>query len=169
MIVDGLRDCLSDKHFTDIGVSELCGRAEVSRSTFYRLFDTTTDVLQYLVDSLVKEASDRILAKGTKEGAEYIRFYLDFIEKNIPLFETILMSGRIDILSRALTDHATVLIPADLLGNFSTSELDYLKAFSSSAAVSLYRVNIQHGKTESAKDLWEVFKKVLKMLYENIM
>ncbi|MCR4825171.1 MAG: TetR/AcrR family transcriptional regulator [Bacteroidales bacterium] len=168
MIVDGLRDCLSDKSFPDIGISEICSHAEVSRSTFYRLFDTPVDVLQYLVDTLVQEASERIASDRTDSGAEYIRFYLDFIDANLPLVETIILSGRIDILSRALNEHSSTLIPSELMDSFSENELDYLRAFSSSAAVSLYRVNLQHGRAESSKELWEIFKKLIKLLYENI-
>lgn len=168
MIVDGVSDCLSDKKFTDIGISELCEKAGVSRSTFYRLFDTPVDVLQFLVDSLVKQAADKIVSEGAASGAEYIRFYLDFIDKNILLVETIIQSGRIDILSRALNEHAATLIPVEMIENFSERERDYLRAFISSVAVALYRVNIQHGRAESPKDLLEIFKKLLKLLYENV-
>ncbi|MCR4859074.1 MAG: TetR/AcrR family transcriptional regulator [Bacteroidales bacterium] len=167
MIVDGLTECLADKKFPEIGISELCARAQVSRSTFYRLFDTTVDVLQFLVDSLVKEASEKIIAEEVSSGADYIRLYLDFIDKNFALVETVIRSDRMDILSRALNEHASVLLPARLLDNFPENERDYLKAFSSSAIVSLYRVNLQHGRTESTKELLEIFRKLLRILYED--
>jgi len=169
MIENGLRDCLHDKDFPSIGVSELCEKAEVSRSTFYRLFDTPVDVLQYLVDSLVQEASEKVAAEGIRGGGEYIQFYLEFVEKNIPLLETIIVSGRMDILSRALTDHSTTLVPAELLEQFSENELDYLRAVLSASAVALYRVSLEHGGTESPKEMREIFAKLLKLLYENLM
>lgn len=168
MIVDGLRDCLYDRKFSEIGIRELCDKAEVSRSTFYRLFDNTVDVLQFLVDSLVKEASEEMAGENLN-GPQYVDFYMDFIEKNGPLLETVLLSGRMDILSRALNEHSAALIPAELLKTFPENELDYLRAVMSSAAVALFRVNIQHGRAESPKELRDIFKKLLKLLYDNVM
>ena len=45
MIIEGLNQCLAEKEFAKITVSDIQRKTGVSRATFYRLFDDTSDVL----------------------------------------------------------------------------------------------------------------------------
>ena len=54
-VIDGLENCLERKKLSDISVSEVCRLSGVGRATFYRLFDTPIDVLQYHSDLLRRQ------------------------------------------------------------------------------------------------------------------
>ena len=43
------------KPFNDITISDLHKRYLMSRTTFYRWFDNTVDVLDYMVDQMAKD------------------------------------------------------------------------------------------------------------------
>ena len=52
---DALIICMRTKSFSDVTISDLSRVSNVSRVTFYRYFSNTTDVLEYLCDSLFEE------------------------------------------------------------------------------------------------------------------
>lgn len=46
-ICDALLECAQHKPFSEITVTDLYREHRISRTTFYRLFDNTVDVLEY--------------------------------------------------------------------------------------------------------------------------
>lgn len=83
MIENALMELLSEKSFTDITVSELVARAEVSRASFYRNFNTTTDVLDQLMDHFFHHLlliTEPILRSSDRETWQsFIRQYTYFV------------------------------------------------------------------------------------------
>ena len=55
LICDGLEKCLETKPLGSIHVKDIFEQCYVSRSTFYRLFDSIIDVLIYQCDCIMKE------------------------------------------------------------------------------------------------------------------
>lgn len=53
LIGEGMLKCLGEKRFEEISVSDVQRASSVGRSTFYRLFDNTADVLAYLCDGIL--------------------------------------------------------------------------------------------------------------------
>lgn len=51
-ICDALMECARRKPFSEISVTDLYKEHRVSRTTFYRLFDNTVDVLEYACDQM---------------------------------------------------------------------------------------------------------------------
>ena len=52
LLLDALKKLLKKKSFKDISVSELCNISGVSRQTFYSLFETKENILQFYFDRL---------------------------------------------------------------------------------------------------------------------
>lgn len=50
LIVGGLHECLKMKKFESITVTDVQKQSTVGRATFYRLFDSVSDVLAYEFD-----------------------------------------------------------------------------------------------------------------------
>ena len=96
---------LEKKDFEYITIKEICGKAEVNRSTFYLHYENTTDLLreatQYIIGSFLsyfsvdaKSITNQFAECELKEllfiTPEYIVPYLTFIKENQRLFKTAL-------------------------------------------------------------------------------
>ena len=70
-IINAVMQLMAEKNYMDITVTEIITRAGVARASFYRNFDSISDV----IDALVKDASDEIvedifpILSGTDERA----------------------------------------------------------------------------------------------------
>ena len=80
-IRDALVRCMRTKRFHDITITDLSKESHVSRVTFYRFFATTTDVLEYLCDSVFEEAATDFRFVDRDKHDEYVRFLLDYLMK----------------------------------------------------------------------------------------
>ena len=160
-IRSGLLKCLKNKKLEDISVSDIASASGVSRGTFYRIFDTPTDVLSYTCDNLirqaVKEYSKRRINSRDKAAEYLIEFWLQHCE----FLEIIFMSRRIDILHKAHEKYIDDIHTPDM-AVFSNDELDYLGATSAAVFSSILYVWIKHGKKESVPEIVALYKKFLK-------
>lgn len=59
--------CAKQKPFAEITISDLNREYLLSRTTFYRLFDNTVDVLEYMVDRMGQEVLLKIRGDSPKE------------------------------------------------------------------------------------------------------
>lgn len=55
LICNAMLHCLDEKPFSEITIVDLQKESTVGRSTFYRLFDRTQDVLEYLYEQRIKD------------------------------------------------------------------------------------------------------------------
>lgn len=83
MIADALFRLLKDKPLQSISVTELCNRAAVGRKTFYRNFDLKEDVIDYKLDLLYKDFTEKLQGKTSDEQ---LRIYFEFIKENSEIF-----------------------------------------------------------------------------------
>lgn len=105
LIFDALCILLGEKEFSAITIKELVERAGVGRATFYRIFDTPKDVLQYKCDDKFMELREYLnkyrmseqlsgRVKSTLLLKPMLRFwYLDSI-----IIEVIIKANSIDVL-----------------------------------------------------------------------
>ena len=100
-----LLSLLEKKPFEYITISEICGKAEVNRSTFYLHYENTSDLLKetttyvietfssYFVDdaeSIITKIADSELADLIYINEKYLHPYLSFIKENQRLFSAVL-------------------------------------------------------------------------------
>ena len=154
LIVMGLYQCLKSKNISEISVSELCGASTVSRSTFYRLFDSPVDVLSYVCDSLVEEissdmASHRAMSKD-KRALHTLRFLMDRCD----FLELLFRSGRLDIMEQTFNNLREVFIPESTL---TEREARYIYSSMIGALCSILMVWMRNGRKESAQELLDLY------------
>ena len=58
MLKDALLELLKHKKSYDINVRELCDKAQVNRSTFYRHYGNIADVLEEIISDIEKIITD---------------------------------------------------------------------------------------------------------------
>lgn len=156
-IRDALVRCMRTKRFHDITITDLSKESHVSRVTFYRFFATTTDVLEYLCDSVFEEAATDFRFVDMDKHDEYVRFLLDYLMKRFDILDTIYRSRRIDLFQKSFSRYADHYLP-HISKSFSKDDADYVKAAVAAAFASIIFVWAEHGKKESPEYLMRIFR-----------
>lgn len=71
-IAEGLLKLMNDKPYAKISVSDICEKAGVNRSTYYRHFYTKEDIIRYYLDGIM----NNYLLKYRDSGEQTIDGYL---------------------------------------------------------------------------------------------
>lgn len=157
-IKEGLLRKLKSRPFNDISVSDIAHESGVCRATFYRLFDTPTDVLAYACDSFAIRITSLIKENFAKMDRDsFLRFILTSWIDQADLIDAVVKSGRPIVLFRALR-----VIFDDVVSygdQFNDDEKDYIQSSLAAQFGSILFVWIQHGRRESADVLLRLFKR----------
>ncbi len=145
LICGGLRQCLKEKSFESITISDIQRVSGVSRSTFYRNFDRIEDVLALMCDRVFEEA----FTAGYANISEAV-FRTWF--RHADMVETVVCIGRSDMLYSSLRRCADSLRGS--LADFGDAALfDYLVSIISSAMMGIMVTWVERGKRESEEEL----------------
>ena len=159
IIINGLMKCLKTKPVSDLSVSDVASAATISRATFYRIFDTPTDALTYLCDTLAEEVvAEHSTFKATTRD-EFVLHTLTLWMQRSDKLEAIMRSGRHDLLQAAFGRHSEQF-NSDSPQIFDKSEIDYVKGFFAATMCSILYVWTIRGKRETPEQLLQVFKKL---------
>lgn len=96
-ICDALTECAKHKHFSEITVSDLSKEYSISRTTFYRLFDNTVDVLEYACDRMGQTILLTIHGDTPKE---LVIQAITALTSQKELIDLLCQSGHLDIFQR---------------------------------------------------------------------
>ena len=79
-MADAFVDMLSQKSYADITVTDIVNTAQVARVSFYRNFNSISDVVDYITDELANEFVDKILpVLNSNDENKWREFLFDFI------------------------------------------------------------------------------------------
>lgn len=179
LIYKALTSLISEKPFDKITITDIQERSYVGRATFYRNFDTLTDVLIMKSDEeSLGMASDYLkLLKETgqknDEGFGIVAFFFSYWQVNTEIIEILLRINRIDILYNSLTNAYKNL--ADTIFpelDVESEDYKYLIAMKISIGVGFLTKWISEGKTKTVDELIKIiqngFQTASKYLISNI-
>lgn len=157
---DALITCMRTKNFSDVTISDLSRVSNVSRVTFYRYFSNTTDVMEYLCDSLFDETEGMEELKLSREDS-FVIALLQYLMDRSDMLDAIYRSRRIDLFQRSMARHVNE-ISLTLLPGMTPLEIEYIKAAYTSAFSAAFAAIIsvwaQNGKKETPEDILRIFK-----------
>lgn len=79
-MADAFVDMLSQKAYADITVTDIVNTAQVARVSFYRNFNSISDVVDHITDELANEFIDKILpVLNSNDENKWREFLFDFI------------------------------------------------------------------------------------------
>lgn len=158
-ILSGLERCLEAKPLHDVTVSAIAAAAGVSRATFYRLFDTTADVLQYYSDRTIKSACKSFVLSDGQSVKDSVLASFRALMKHPLLLDAIFTTSRLDIIYRSYLDHELALkgriaqiVPLDRI------QMDYLIYMTNALLAAALQVWYRHGKQESCEDIYRLIQ-----------
>ena len=82
LITEGFLKELQKNPYDQIHVRDLCRTADVSRQTFYNIFQTKEDVLRKCIDGIFDDISARRSAKGFPDAKQSIHIFVETFYEN---------------------------------------------------------------------------------------
>ena len=82
LLANALAQLLSTKKFTQISIKEICEEAQVSRQTFYNLFDSKDDILRYYLEATMKTMFTPLCQKRDQSPDHLINITIRYVETN---------------------------------------------------------------------------------------
>lgn len=147
LIWQGMEQCLKEKSFDKLRISDINQKSYVSRATFYRLFDSLQDVLVYECDRIYMELAEsaEISALQSKR-----KFFLLLAKKWMEQ----------DILLKALVENNLTSIIYDThMKNRDFMKEIFLKDMSISDCQADYLVSILANLIPAAMNTWYIHGK----------
>lgn len=157
LIGTGLMKCLKDKPLSKINISEICTESNISRATFYRIFDTPTDVLTFLCDDLADEMLARYQNSGINDSDSLSLFILEFWMEHSDILESIIKSGRHTVLQTSFEKCHEKITPSGKYG-LNETQLQYLRVTLAAILCSILLVWSRRGKKETAQELFDLYR-----------
>jgi len=152
MISEALDHCLETKAFKDITITDILNESTVSRATFYRLFDETTDILAYQCDKAFESILDHIKSIDTSQltSEEITIIFAKFWTNNSSLAEKIIDSRHIGILYDSNIKYINDVLKVVYKGpSFSSTQCYYIASVLSAIQIAW----IKEGKQLNPEDL----------------
>lgn len=164
-IGQGLLICLQKKTMRDISISDIHRATGVSRSTFYRLFDTPDDVLLYLCDQYKKGLIDAIVTQKFADLKELFMFPLNYSLQNFVLLDALISNHRIDLLNDLYSVACRPIL--ELMAPYRQSDdvtNSYVTTQIYSSFTALFSTWMLRGRQETPQQLAEYIKEFSRVI-----
>lgn len=153
-IGEALRELLTEKPLSEITVTDIQKRSGTGRSTFYRLFDNTDDVLLYLVEG---EFLDMVNDYREMDWTDFTEHIIRNIMSESRVILNVTSSGKMHVISRALRNDLTQVAEADSYKFDNLSR--YMIAVFIGGCISLVTTWDETGREESVDELARMMRK----------
>lgn len=156
----GLTYCLKKDKLRDISVTDITKASGVSRATFYRLFDTTWDLLLYSCDNITKELFNEMMKPNRfRTKHEFMLFTINFILEHATIIEAVYDNGRPDILGKSLSLFSET-VAKFYMKDYDDTDIEYMRYMISAMIVGGLYVWRNHGRAQTAEQVLEMIEKV---------
>jgi len=167
-ITDALISLMNEKNYNSISIKEIVERADVSRQSFYRHFETKEAVIDdFFNDNIVQKFNSSFRASPEDTIYRLLEFYFNFWHENIYVMELIVKTNYpmqvFDEYDRLLRVHLvdSLEILATQMNTDDESEKEIAKSF---IIGGLYNAKIHWSKTNYEKTPAEMASLVEKLL-----
>lgn len=165
LICEGLIECMKKKEFTQITITDIQRASGVGRSTFYRLFDNLSDVLQYICDRHIDNSIADVTETKNITLDEFMVKSINALMKNEAVITALVSSDRSDLLYKSIKTRITQIqnlisekFNVDPTEQMSDSQISYFLGMIISAFAGILGVWIRNGRQESAAEVYANIK-----------
>jgi AcrR family transcriptional regulator len=160
LIGKAMLECLAEKEFHQITIVDLQQRSTVSRTTFYRLFDRTEDVLEWLYERQIQAANQVYQEMDPAARPSFLKYLLDFFYENSMLAEQLIRAQKIGILHRVHQKNVPWFLELfPVTGDISPADYDYYSSTFTALLIGSLIVWMDHGKKETPEELHQILKR----------
>jgi AcrR family transcriptional regulator len=160
----------NQKPFNEISISELQRLSSVSRSTFYRLFDTPVDVLAYACEQMATEIEEAMSQATVIDVHDRILLFIELCMQRVDLLQALVVSQQTELLRVAHHQHmASMMASVQIHQAVQADTIDYINNIMADILPSAMFVWLAHGRKEDAKTVYQQIRtsvEVLSNLYQ---
>lgn len=151
LIGDAMQRLLCRKAFDKITISDIQRESSVGRSTFYRLFDNTVDVLSYLCNNILNTIYTHY-PKSHEGMREAMIYFTNIWLTHEPLLQAIISNGHFEVLYEMFFNNMSET-KEFLLENLEIDETqkDYLLSIMSTSMVGGLTAWLKHEKKKTLR------------------
>lgn len=155
LICDAMIHCLETKPFSEITIVDLQKESTVGRSTFYRLFDRTEDVLEYLYEQRIQEIYNGYHLLPDEQRPSFTLYILQDLYANSAVLEVLIKNNLIQPMQKVHNKYIPLYIRQELGNDHVLSAIeDYACSVFSSLVVGVISVWIRHDKKDTPEELY---------------
>ncbi len=167
LIAEALSQCLTEKEFSKVTVTDIQKKSGVSRATFYRLFDHITDILSFQCDQYFDSLYEKCFKNDYVSVQILLNQFLLLWMEHVDLLELIVGINRVDIFYDCHMRHFEQL-QQNMFRPDSHGYLDeYYVAITSGMLISVLLLWVKRGKQETAEEIHAILRLFLKSLLEH--
>lgn len=154
-IAEALVSLMLQKKLKEITVKEIMNATDLSRQTFYQVFDSIEDVMEYHMDTLFQEYIRRCKVEEVDNLCDAAQLFFRFFNENTPFVEALTKNNKTCILQKKCQEY----LHDDNILNFSHNgiqtpeEKTYASAFVAVGLVGMLDSWFKSGKTLSTDKL----------------
>ncbi|WP_167957471.1 TetR/AcrR family transcriptional regulator [Anaerosporobacter faecicola] len=154
--------CVMERYsYKEITITQIAQEADLSRKTFYRLFQDKESVLQLLFDKLFAECMSQIRSQDIHHYWDVVQLYFDFWESQKDLLCLLKRHGLLSILFECSYVHAPEVfacVRSTEIVNAFSRQLPYLLAYAVGGMHSMLIKWIENDMDIPAAELIEKLK-----------
>lgn len=158
-IYNALIHCAKRKPFHEITIAELHKEYGISRTTFYRLFDNTVDVLAYQVDQMGREI---LLSLQGDSPKELTINAIAALKERWELIELLSVSGHIHLLQKKQEEYLPFSRLAD--GLDLGDGYEYFHAILAHLLPTALEIWIKDGMKDTPEEVYQKLSRSIQML-----
>lgn len=171
IIRDKLIELLENNHISKISVTMVCNAAEINRTTFYKYYDNTFDLLVKIERELLDSLQERIIQNGNREFSSMIRIVMEELKSNAHEYQ-ILFSKNSDT---AFRERVFSLCYAEnmkqiqkIYPNLTNKQQEWLYDFILEGSNGILNQWINGGMEESIDSIVEFTCRIVSILHTNL-
>ncbi len=162
LLYEGLEECMKTMSFDDISILDVSKASTVSRTTFYRNFDSVIDILYWKCDVYFREVITKFTRRHREitNGDEFLKYVLNFWMEKDAILDVIISHGRTDIIYNIFysnADYVNQLISEHM--NIPELSEKYFIATRIGMFVGVFQTWVETGKKETAEEIIDILKK----------
>lgn len=167
LITDAFLLLTTHKNFQDITISDIERESGVARSTFYRLFDNTVDILDYKCDLVFKNLIELHVHHLPEDITSIMQYAGICWMKNEQLLEVITESGHQEVLLNSFQNNLEKILELfyDKLPDIQPVYQKYYLTLLSSMISGTLITWAKRGGKESPETLWQIICNLIQEMH----
>lgn len=165
-LADALLLLMEKKDFKDISIKEIAEKADLSRRTFYRLFERKEDLLFWYMNTLYQEFLAELQKQSCKRFEDVVMLYFEFWYRHKHLID---LFRRSDLLPLMLNQYLMVfpniykIVKSDYPLSQNAEALGYAMAFSAGGLLSVLVKWSDEDMTKTPEEMLQMLDIIMQM------
>lgn len=164
-IWQALQTCMKQKDFKDITVMDVTKQCGMARTTFYRCFDNTVDVLAWKCDKSFHEVLGSYHPEHFGGELDLARHYFAYWTAHYDILNFIIRTGRQDIIYTCHMKNADILSERyGALPDLPQEHASYFMAIRTGVTIGMLTAWLKGGRKESTEELIAIMQEQILLL-----